>query len=256
MSASIIQKIYSASPGGLDKAVELNNTEIARPLLMGTNWTHLAIGIRADVSVLQNTNLVAPGFNIGVCHNAKGPMAPSGCDHFLGYNAGEYSSTLLAVDTSSTRYRAYLSESSMRTKRIQDGSTVTGSFSTGSGLYYATVGGAIPDAATTARPVPMIVSIRKEGTTYYVDNVLSGSGNYSSSSCSEEKLVQALQTGSMTNAEIFLLSEVGVYRFEYNSGGAMVVSEATYGDLDSICLSWPNAVVPLNIYSFLVCKWA
>ncbi|MCP5525016.1 MAG: hypothetical protein H7A46_26125 [Verrucomicrobiales bacterium] len=256
MSQLTIQKIFGASPGGLDKAVELNNTEATRRLLMGTNWTHLAIGIRADVSVLQNTNLVSPGFNIGVCHDLKGPKCGALCDHFVGYNAGEQSSTSLAIETGSTRYRACLTETSMRTKRIQNGAVVTGSFSTGSALYYATVGGAIPSADTTAYPVPMIVSIRKVGSTYYVDNVLSGSGTYSSAACTEAKLVQALQTGSMENAETYLLSEVGTYRFEYNPGGSQVVSEATYGELDCVCLSWPNAVVPLNIYSFLVCKWA
>jgi len=88
----------------------------------------------------------------------------------------------------------------------------------------------------------------------YVDAVVSASSAYNSVAVSEETLVAALQTRSMLNVESFLL-DYGANRFEYDPGASITVDEATYGDLDHVALCWPCSALPLNIYSFLVCKW-
>lgn len=80
----------------IDRAVEMGNVELYRPLTLGNNWTQLILGVHLDISAPDgNVSLGATGFGFGV--SASQPYMASTTNHFVGVQVGANTTALLPV---------------------------------------------------------------------------------------------------------------------------------------------------------------
>lgn len=262
MSATIIEMAtgYSDAIGGYYKAVELSNTELTRQLSIGTNWTRLGIAWQTDVggSLTSGVPLLTPGFCVGVCSGGKGPMQGEDCDHFFGYNVGGAGGLSITVETGNTTqgYETYTNANARRVMQYEGGVETLSSYSLGTNSAKATLGGCHPDALTTGfRSMGGVIGISKNGSTWSVGDVTGGTSYYGGTSQPKDQMDFILRARSIANVGTMADTYLGIYRYIYSPGGSATVDEATYGDLDHLCFSWPNLSPTLRLWSLKFAVW-
>lgn len=235
MSEQIIQRVISAEN---DKRLVLFNSQCARPLSIGSNWTYLRIGIRYGV---QGTATVAPvrlfvGLTSGVDH----VWASDYCTHAAGMLMYATSATYNATGGGNLA----LGQGVQFFKKVSQTETNAGTNYIGSSGNYLAC-----DAPNKANV--WFLDLKKLGGTTW--QAYAGGPTALSAGYLATKSYDLLRAAMLAVNETEAYTILGVGPGTVRTG---TVNEAVDGYLDSLCVYWKHPTVGLEISDLVVARLA
>lgn len=225
----------------------LSNSQIARVIDIGTNWTRLRIGWRWQLDDPGGTLAGTSSLWIGLLANpttnmSNGPLGVT-TSHFLGM-----ANLAGGPFTRNTVPSVYYNVSSMTPVKRVTATNTTNAFGGGSNLM-----GARP---TVARQI-VLLEITKGSPNFTVQAALAQNAGASSlDDMSLGVLISSLEQNTMANAVSVINAAQGANAATITTAPTIAVNEATDGFLNSICFAWTRTAPLLYISDIVYSKLA
>lgn len=241
MAANLIQRTFVKTPT-TDVALTLANSEYMRKTGLST-WTQLRIGVLCALTPNGTSNITNASLFVGLVSsnatfaNTIGYGAGTG-GHVYGVDLAANISALGTLTYSGTTDPYYVASTVNQVKRR------VGSTTTNNSVGVATPG-LVTNTGATQRRSPILVDIIK-GANWAV-NVR---GVNSSTNAAFD-----YSTDSFFDFMEHLSPSTGQTLGQGQAAG-LAIDEATNGTLDTVCVFWNNATLPLEIYAIAVQRLA
>ena len=233
MAATIVSRAFGA---GNDKAVSLANSSWARPITLPATWSKIRLGVHCEfvgtgANLLSGTTLA-----MGFCSGVVNQFIDATTTHFVGMMFGDGINTWYYSDANNYQLTSGSSPASY-IPAVKYGTTLnvggTMSWSNAS-IYWPTVNG------TTANRGMLIVDITKGSPNYTFTIPF-----YRNNTTVHDNTSADFLTIMAEQAPIAPSNCYAVYLMQTRT---LAVSEATYGTLNAINVSWNRADAPMEIY--------
>lgn len=237
--STIIQSVTVGSD--TERRVVLRQSSLMRKLSIGNSWNVLWIFLRWAVDD-QGLNLVTPH------HMHLGIMSdPAGDPHKNPLGGEDINYYGIYMPTRFTRYTSpyYFYTLFPRIGKIEGTSLINSGFSGG---LPATV-----SAEPNTRRIVFGVSLTRSSGNVLLQYIARQSSSNLAVDITHDQLVTALNKPSLYDASTYLtsLDSTAAYNYLGTPAGSMAANEGTYGDLNTIVLTWPYHHPALYISDFL-----
>lgn len=237
--STIIQSVTVGSD--TERRVVLRQSSLMRKLSIGNSWNVLWIFLRWAVDD-QGTNLSQPyNMHLGVMSDPAGdPLRHPLGGHPIHYY-GIYMPTGFTRTTSPYIYYYFFP----RIGKMQGTAFFSSDFS---GASAATL-----SAEPNARRILFWVAITRSSGNLALQYLFRQQSSYLAADITHDQLVTALNKPSLYAASTYLtsLDSTSAYNYLGSPSGSMAANEGTYGDLNTIVLTWPYHHPTLYISDFL-----
>lgn len=223
MSRAIVDII-----SGSDRAVEITNDEGKRTLSFGANWNTIIVGMNIQVSAAATWPMDAGGFGIGLMSGTTNGRYAATPGHWVGLTSWGGNN----INTPTNGFRS----NDTYVYRQQNGTP-----DASSDFGYATISG-------VGRTFFGFVAVRGTPTSIYP---LWTGYNGDVGDIDDATFWEALESLSYTNARGVLGSTL----YAAATPHTLTLDEATYGDLDSVSVFWPQVTQKLRVAAIGAAKW-
>lgn len=229
MALGIVDRTFGGSD--TDRAAQLANVELHRPISLANDWTTLAFGVQINIEAAAAISLGATGFGIGLSNNQ--PFMQPSTSNFVGVRIGDNTTDL--ADTS-----GYFVWNNMDIV-TKVGETITVESTPADDIF-------IPLNGTADKRANLVIIVTKD-TNYTVSVVFPDANTFTDTS--EANFLAALETLSRAS----MISDFGT-GYAYVEDTGVAVDEGTNGILNTLNVWWPAVSSKLNCFITAGVKWA
>lgn len=229
MALGIVDRTFGGSD--TDRAAQLANVELHRPISLANDWTTLAFGVQIDIEAAAAISLGTTGFGIALSNNQ--PFMQTSTSNLVGVRIGASTTDLANVG-------GYFIWNSMEII-TKVATTVTVSSTPTDDIY-------IPLNGTADKRANLVLIVTKD-TNYTVSVVFPDANTFTDTS--EANFLAALETLSRAS----MISAFGS-GYAYVEDTGVAVNEGSNGILNSLNVWWPSVSSKLNCFITAGVKWA